>query len=172
MRVKIAPGRVHHARSNTIERTDFTRPTTKKAAMMNVMVAQPGRGRLAGSGTLDYLKDWIFIVGVVLLTMEAWGDITGARGNNASIERRGIVYTVSILAWASIVNFFEWRRGLVDVGISDAGSWVLAPVGLIVLIAMSVAVFSDELKRWKYAGVIALWIVCVAAYTAVVYSSG
>jgi hypothetical protein len=77
---------------------------------------------------------------------------------------------MSILVWISIVNFLEWRRGLVDVGIPDAGSWVLAPVGLLVLIAMSVAVFSDELKRWKYVGVIALWIVCVAAYTAVVYA--
>lgn len=42
----MAPGRFHHAWSNMIERTDATRLATKKPAMMNVMTAQPGRGRL------------------------------------------------------------------------------------------------------------------------------
>jgi hypothetical protein len=120
------------------------------------------------------LKDWIFVIGVVLFTLVAFAEITDPKEwysprRGARAERIHLMYVEAVVYLLLIVNFLEFRRGLEGVvGIPGIGSWVLAPVALISVFAVGVATWSDELNRWRWATVFVLWLAVIAGYILVV----
>jgi hypothetical protein len=121
------------------------------------------------------VKDWIFVIGVVLFTLLLYGEVMDpAKWYDRRHERaeRGLqMWREAVVTLLLIVNFFEFRRGLESVvGLSEAVSWVLAPIGLILVIAADLATWSEGLSRLKWAGVFLLWMTVCAAYIAVVWA--
>lgn len=107
-------------------------------------------------------KDWVLVVGIgviILLAVASVLDEPGGfpdttehgqarRKKRASQARLG--YAVALLDLLCVVNFLEWRRGLRDIVMSEPWSWVLGSIGLIMLIAASIATLIDfESSRWQ-----------------------
>jgi hypothetical protein len=132
------------------------------------------------------LKEWIALIGVGLILLVAFAEMTGPpkpyvkRADQLAGIHTG--YVIAIMDWICIVNFFEWRRGLADLGLPEAVSWVLGPVGLILVIACSIAswntVYGEHLSigrrritdqsRWKWIGLPLLWLTALTGYSVVV----
>jgi hypothetical protein len=62
----------------------------------------------------------------------------------ARLEGARLSYVIAIEIWISTANFFDWRRRLAGIGVPAAASWVLAPIGLAVIIVSSIAGFYSE----------------------------
>jgi hypothetical protein len=117
-------------------------------------------------------KDAIFIVGVIVILIFALAEMPGPSDHWSAKRRKEgaatgkLVYAVGLLTWACIVNFFEFRRGLATrVGLPDAIAWGLALIGLILLLALSIAQFADEEGPWwKWVGLFLLYLAVVAGW--------
>jgi hypothetical protein len=121
------------------------------------------------------VKDWIFVIGVVLFTLLVYGEAMDPAKwydrRRERAERAHQMWLEAVVTLLLIVNFFEFRRGLEGVvGLPAAASWVLALIGLILFIAADLASWSEDLSRLKWAGVFLLWIAVGAAYIAVVWA--
>jgi hypothetical protein len=126
------------------------------------------------------VKDWVFVGGVAIILLVALAQITdGSSRYHAPNIRRGRLlgirggYACALIDLLCAVNFLEWRRGLVDLGVPNALSWVLAPAGLIVVIAVSVVSWSmsygeHERVHWsKWLGAFILFLATAAGYLTV-----
>ncbi len=132
------------------------------------------------------LQDWILTIGIVLIFLAAFAEITDPKDwydehRAARAEGTQTAYGLAVANWVCIVYFLDWRRGLADLGLPDAASWVLAPIGLILLIALSVAawetVFGRETyrmsfrranqSRWRWMGLPLLWLATYAGFITV-----
>ena|SRR5215217_8133237 len=77
-------------------------------------------------------------------------------------------YLFAVVDLACVVNFPDWRHGLVRLGLLEAWSWVLAPIGLILVIAASIASWlasygeNDNHPRW-------VWVVALVVYLAAAF---
>jgi hypothetical protein len=134
------------------------------------------------------IKDWVFVAGTILIAVDAVGEILdrpqGFRKLNEAERTSGIHagYVYGVIAWLCVVNFFDWRRGLASLGMYDVLSWVLAPIGLLLLLVFILigwwTTYAEEAKATKWdnwlvwAGTLVLDLAGVAAYLAVVRLAG
>lgn len=124
------------------------------------------------------LKDWLFVIGVAVILLVSVSLLfdpadrysPSRRKKRATGIRTGYLFAVMDLA--CVLSFLEWRRGLVRLGLPEAWSWVLAPIGLILVLATSMASWAasygegDNYARWWVAALI-LYIVAVIGYITV-----
>jgi hypothetical protein len=122
-------------------------------------------------------KDWVFIAAVILLLLVAVAAMpdeadrrrsTPAKRNEQASAAHGI-YVVGLLDLLCIVSFLEFRRGLVvHLALPEVWSWVLAPIGLVLVLAVSLAAWlSDEGPMWLSLAIWALFIAAVFGYVTV-----
>lgn len=106
----------------------------------------------------------LFLAAEILDTSRP-GD-TRSRGRASNIAA---AYSPILLCWIAVVSIFEWRQGLADIGLPEALSWVLAPLGLIAVIALAIASYHlpDKEPWWKWAGLFLLFIAACFAYIVV-----
>jgi hypothetical protein len=133
------------------------------------------------------LQNWILLIGIVLIIL--WGLAAVTEQPKSGVRRvdqlEGIHlgYVFAIADWACIVYFLDWRRGLADLGLPEAGSWVLAPIGLILVIGSSIAAWNtgygedpyriglrrtEDQSRWRWVGLPLFYLTALAGYIVVV----
>jgi hypothetical protein len=116
----------------------------------------------------------IFVIGVVVITLVALAEITdpadwGRPGAQQHRENALTGYRDAVVILLCTVNFFEFRHGLASVvGLPEVASWVLAPIGLIVLILVGFATWLEDISRWKWAAIFVSWVGALAGYIIVV----
>ena len=96
-----------------------------------------------------------------------------ALGSVTSEKERasGVVagYWIAIISWACVLAFPNWRTGLVDLGVPVGWLWLLAPIGLLVVIAASVIAwgssYAEEASGWW-------WIPAWIGYSALLIGYG
>jgi hypothetical protein len=114
------------------------------------------------------MKDVLFIVGVVFILLACWPESKDAwserSGSNPVFE-----YSVLILWWACVVNVLDWRRALTDLGVPQAASWVLAPIGVIVMTGLTIVaiIIEDDVALWKWIAALLVWIAGLVGYLVV-----
>lgn len=134
------------------------------------------------------VRDWIFVIGLGLILLIALAELTEPAafpGDRRPGERAGGIqagYAYAVADLLCLVNFLEWRRGLAELGLPDAVSWVFAPIGLLLVVTASVVSWvasyaedpltirrrrSDE-KAWKWLASFLLYVGAFAGYIAVV----
>jgi hypothetical protein len=123
-------------------------------------------------------KEWITVAGVLLILLATLAEATDEKPYERHakrmerLERAGIGYGLAIVAWFSTMSILDWRRGLAAIGVPAAASWMLAPIGPIVIIALSIAAFYSGDKgqaRWKRVAIPLLYLAVVVGYSFVVY---
>jgi len=123
-------------------------------------------------------KDAIFIFGVVVILLAALAQLEPAGPYEQwSAKRRKeaggtakLTYAIGLLTWVCIVDFLEFRRGLVTrVGLPEAITWVLAPIGLSLLLVLTVAQFTidDKAPWWEWVGLFLLLLAAAGAWIVV-----
>ena len=130
------------------------------------------------------IKDGIFIAGLVLIFLVAISEALGDRDDpfhdlsmfstrrKEAARTAHLGYVVAVLTWACMVNFLEFRRGLeTRVGLPEALAWILAPIGVVVLIGLSIAQFATDDKSpwWTWVGLLVLYLAAVYGYIAVAF---
>jgi hypothetical protein len=121
------------------------------------------------------LKDWVFIIGVVVILLVAAGDLLAHPSSGRKERSPGIRagYSFAILNLLCAVNFLEWRRGLVQIGVLGIWSWGIGTIGIIMVIALSIvswrASYGDHDRNgwWTWASALALYMAAVAGYITV-----
>jgi predicted membrane channel-forming protein YqfA (hemolysin III family) len=128
-------------------------------------------------------QSWVFIAGIPVIIFIAVAAVTPdpayrfsprRKKRDATVKARTI-YWASLLTWLCVVNFLEFRRGLeTRLGLPDAITWAFAPIGVIVLIALTIIplAIDDERPWWKYTIALALYYAAVAGYLAVTLHYG
>lgn len=129
--------------------------------------------RCGGTIGLVSVKDAIFIAGVLLILLVALGQALPERPDYLSPARRKeaasnahLGYVIAVATWACLVNVFEFRRGLTTrVGLPEAVAWALVPIGVVALLALSVAqMVNDEWPWWLWIGLLLLYVAAGAAW--------
>jgi len=115
-------------------------------------------------------KDWVFIAGVLLILLVALALVK-------EYKRTAVAgYAVAALTWLCAVEILEFRHGLVtQLGIPDALSWALAPIALILLIALANVpwmLFTKKTLWWKRISFGALYTAAVVGYVALAAPHG
>ncbi|HEX5301757.1 MAG TPA: hypothetical protein VFW50_32685 [Streptosporangiaceae bacterium] len=124
------------------------------------------------------VKDWVFIVGIVFIFLLTVGLMPDSSDRYLSPEKRKeeasnahFFYVAMILPWTCAVNFLEFRHGLaVRVGLSDALTWVIAPIGVILVfaVAFTILALSNKKGHWLVAvSVFVLYLATGLGYIAV-----
>jgi hypothetical protein len=95
------------------------------------------------------LKAWLLVAGIVVILFFALGSVTSEREKASGVVAG---YWIAILSWACVLAFPNWRTGLVDLGVPVGWSWLLAPIGTLVVIAASVIAwrtsYAEETSGW------------------------
>jgi hypothetical protein len=123
-----------------------------------------------------HVKDWIFVAGVVIIFLAAAGSVAeqrktySGRGKSTTGITTGYGYAVFDLLCA--VNLLECRRGLVNLGVPDGLSWVVAPLGLLVVIVASavswgLAYESEHSRWWAWSSALVFYIATGVGFIAV-----
>jgi hypothetical protein len=124
------------------------------------------------------LKDWLFIIGVVVVTLVAVAavlpDSTMARykkpeKRNHRASAAGGFYALAVLDLLCITRFLDFRLGfVVNLGLPEVWSWILAPIGLLLLVVASIVAWAvtysdgrDNVPRWRW---LVAWAILAAAY--------
>ena len=121
------------------------------------------------------VKDWLFVIGVGVILLGAVGVLDEERGAFPVTRRKSMSgihagYSFAVVDLLCAVNLLDVRRGLVALGLSEALSWVLAPIGLIVVIAASMvswgtAFGEDEgVRWWVWLGALTVYLGAGASY--------
>jgi hypothetical protein len=122
------------------------------------------------------IRDWLFVAGVVIIFLaaagslaEQWKTHTGRRRSTTGITT-GYSYAVFDLMCA--VNLLQCRRGLASLGVPEGLSWMLAPLGLLIVIVASVvswtlAYESERSRWWAWSSALIFYIAVGAGYIAV-----
>ena len=115
-------------------------------------------------------KDWVLIAGFLLILLVAVSLPKEDKGAARPF------YAVACVTWLCAVEILEFRHGLVtQLGIPDAFSWALAPIALILLIALPLVpglLFTKKTRWWKRISFGALWLVAVVGYMTVAAHHG
>jgi hypothetical protein len=131
---------------------------------------------LAGVST----KDGIFIAGVIVILFFAlaWalGGPEGPGGwkSKKDATNAHLFYVCVIPTWLCMVNVLGFRRGLeTRVGLPAALTWVIAPVAVILLIALTIASIDtfttdEEVPWWRWVGLMVVELAVFLGYIAVV----
>src|SRR5512146_2054275 len=101
------------------------------------------------------VEDWVFIVGIVFILLLTLGQMPDSSDRYLSPEKRKeeasnahLFYVCMILPWTCAVNFLDFRHGLaVRVGLSDTLTWVLAPIGVILVFAVTFTILALSNKK-------------------------
>jgi|SRR5262245_7957092 len=89
------------------------------------------------------MRFWIFLIGVGLAVLVGVGDATDTEPGSWRKPRKG-ESAVRLGYWFFIINLYcalqfpEWRAAIAKHGVSNLWSWVLAPLGLIFVVAASI----------------------------------
>ena len=108
---------------------------------------------------------YVFMAVAMLTGEERWYDHSKHRKKQDAYIVFG--YAIWLTNLLCLVNFFDWRRGLRDIGLSELWSWVLAPIGLILLIGVSLATFIDfdsHRRRHAWVGELVIFLVYFALF--------
>lgn len=81
------------------------------------------------------LRGWLLTGGIVVILFMAVGSVTGDKEKSSGVLAG---YWIAILDWACVLAFPNWRAGLVELGIPVGWSWLLAPIGVLAVVAASV----------------------------------
>jgi len=79
------------------------------------------------------------------------------------------------MTWACMLNILEFQRGLeTRVGLPEALAWLVAPMALILLIALSIVEFvsfasNDKGPWWTWVGPMLAYLTAVFGYIAVAF---
>jgi peptidoglycan/LPS O-acetylase OafA/YrhL len=130
---------------------------------------------LAGVST----KDGIFMAGVLVILFIAVAEALGGERDMAGWRKKEdatnahLFYVIAIPIWLCMVYFLDFRRGLeTRVGLPEALTWVLAPVAVVLLIALiaSVVTFTtdEDVPWWKWGGLLVIVLAALLGYVAVV----
>lgn len=131
---------------------------------------------LAGVST----KDGIFMAGVLVILFIAAAEAFGGERDMAGWRKKKdatnahLFYVIAIPIWLCMVNFLDFRRGLeTRVGLPEALTWVLAPLAVVLLIALgitSVVMFTtdEDVPWWKWGGLLVIELAALFGYMAVV----
>ena len=95
-------------------------------------------------------RDWVFIAGAILLVLVAlaampdksdrWFTARESKERKEQASAAHGIYLVGLLDLLCIVSFLDFRRGLVaHLGLPEVWSWVLAPIGLVLVLAVSLS---------------------------------
>jgi len=166
------------------ERRDIDNRTPVRA--LDVGEGRPDKGQGCHQTSIVQLQDWILTIGIALIFLFAFAEITdpkrwydkdGGARNEGTQSGAGL----AVANWVCIVYFLDWRRGLADLGLPEAASWALAPIGLILVIAVSFAAWEaafgaqtyqmnfrrTDQSRWRWIGLPLLWLAAWAGYVTV-----
>ena len=130
---------------------------------------------------------WLFVIGCVVLMFI--GNLTKGPGIETTAryrakageiqELRGMSFMVVMMLIAVlmlVVTFSDWRRGLVNLGLSEGWSWVVAPLGSVFVLAaaffVAPAFFQSPTQAseliWKIT-IILLWLMTIGTYGYIAY---
>jgi hypothetical protein len=130
-------------------------------------------------------RDWVFMAGVILLLLVAlaampdksdrWFTARESKERKEQASAAHGIYLVGLLDLLCIVSFLDFRRGLVaHLGLPEVWSWVLAPIGLVLVLAVSLAAWgasygwgSDKDPMWRWLVMWALFLAAVFGYITV-----
>ena len=124
-------------------------------------------------------KDGIFIAGVLVILLFSVSWALGERDASGWWKKEDasnahLAYVAAIPIWLCMVNVLEFRRGLeTRVGLSEALTWVLAPVAVLLLIALGIAGIAvstthKKVPWWKWVGLLVIELAALLGYFAVV----
>jgi hypothetical protein len=123
-----------------------------------------------------HVKDWIFVAGIVIIFLAAAGSLAEQRktygGSRKSTTGITTGYSYAVFDLLCAVNLLECRRGLVNLGVPDGLSWVVAPLGLLVVIVASavswgLAYESEHSRWWAWSSALVFYIAAGAGFLAV-----